>query len=244
MHVCFSRVRFGFFSYLLTNWLGTTPWDDLFLSYGWLNLKSINQIFQWLFAVLDPRQNSVFEWKAEISFIFAYWVAHKDQAAGHPESKQMSQYSSPISQMLTDFQNSFIFRPSSKTVLNSLFTVLLHLKDVATILCEIFGNFLMHWPIAQSLYFQCSCYITPNGVSIHLTCVGSDGSSASLRAAEKKPLISSARLSSGDVQTSSHFMPYFITVTVIVVMLYVLYHKRNLVTKYQNFKKSLFTAGD
>ena len=52
--------------------------------------------------------------------------------------------------------------------------------------------------------------------------------------ADNRPaLSSSARLSSSsEVQTSSHFMPYFITVTVIVVMLYVVYHKRNLVNSW------------
>ena len=61
--------------------------------------------------------------------------------------------------------------------------------------------------------------------------------------ADNRPaLSSSARLSSSsEVQTSSHFMPYFITVTVIVVMLYVVYHKRNLVNSWIFLKNNSST---
>jgi len=56
--------------------------------------------------------------------------------------------------------------------------------------------------------------------------------SAKDQAAESNPLSSSAAKTHVDVKTSSHFMPYFITITIIVVMLYVVYHKRNLVMKW------------
>ena len=78
-------------------------------------------------------------------------------------------------------------------------------------------------------------------ISECLTWAGTDGSSnAGAVQPVQRPASSSVQLSSGgDVQTSSHFMPYFITITVVVVMLYVVYHKRNLVmtdcTEYYNW---------
>jgi len=58
----------------------------------------------------------------------------------------------------------------------------------------------------------------------------SGGSSAGAGQAVGSRSMSSGGFKGGtDVKTSSHFMPYFITVTIVVVMLYVIYHKRNLV---------------
>jgi len=119
--------------------------------------------------------------------------------------------------------------------MKTLLKVLLNLKHVTALPCEIFGNFLTD--SGQWSRFLCQAVVSVvSGITLHsasicLTCAGSDGGVAGVQPAESKPLSSSAQQSSVGGPTSSHFMSYFITVTVVVVMIYVVYHKRNLVTR-------------
>jgi len=65
---------------------------------------------------------------------------------------------------------------------------------------------------------------------VYVCCVVIDAGGSQAQVVGVKPLSSTAVRTNVDVPSSSHFMPYFITITIVVVMLYIVYHKRNLVT--------------